>query len=71
MPYWIYENWQAGPHKAVLHESGCGLCKDGDGLSGGTNPAYGRWHGRFSSINDARDVMDRIPAVVKKEHSCV
>ena len=23
MTYYIYENWQAGAHKAVIHSGGC------------------------------------------------
>ena len=41
--YYIYENWQAGPHKLVVHSGTCGFCNNGGGLKGGTNPRYGRW----------------------------
>jgi hypothetical protein len=33
--YYMYENWQAGPHKAVVHVGTCGFCKDGNGRAGG------------------------------------
>ena len=31
MTYYIYENWQAGPHKAKIHQSSCGHCNGGLG----------------------------------------
>jgi hypothetical protein len=31
--YWIYENWQAGLHKAVIHR-GCGDCNHSRGKHG-------------------------------------
>ena len=27
--FFVYENWSAGPHKAVLHRSACGQCNHG------------------------------------------
>src|SRR5439155_10224524 len=27
--FFVYENWAAGPHKAVLHRSQCGQCNSG------------------------------------------
>lgn len=33
MTFYIYENWQAGPHKAVLHTGPCGHCNDGQGFA--------------------------------------
>src|SRR5437867_6205781 len=29
--YYVYENWSAGPHKAVLHRGSCGQCNAGKG----------------------------------------
>ena len=26
MNFYIYENWQAGPRKAVIHVGNCGFC---------------------------------------------
>lgn len=71
MSYWVYENWRAGPNKVVLHHGSCGLCKDGKGARGGTNPAYGKWHGAFASRNDAQKFIDAHKALVKIEHGCV
>jgi len=33
--FYIYENWQAGPHKAVIHRGSCGHCNNGQGKTGG------------------------------------
>src|SRR5437588_4945453 len=33
--YYIYENWAAGPHKAVLHRGSCGQCNAGKGRPAG------------------------------------
>lgn len=33
--YYIYENWQAGPRKAVIHRADCGHCNNGRGRSKG------------------------------------
>jgi hypothetical protein len=71
MAFYIYENWQAGPHKLVIHDGSCGFCNEGHGMAGGTNPAYGRWHGSFPTISAARDFAETNPAVVKQEHRCV
>jgi hypothetical protein len=29
--YYVYENWQAGPHKSVIHSDECGFCNHGAG----------------------------------------
>lgn len=42
--YWVYENWQAGPHKATLHRAECYHCNNGNGQSGqGTASEHGEW----------------------------
>jgi F-type H+/Na+-transporting ATPase subunit beta len=54
MTYWVYENWQARPHKAIVHVSSCRFCNDGEGLAGGTALERGRWHGPFATHDQAR-----------------
>jgi len=71
MAYFIYENWQAGPHKAVIHHGACGFCKDGAGLTGGYDPSHGEWHGPFRSLAEARRVQESMKVTVRKEHRCV
>ena len=43
MRLWIYENWQAGPHKARIHRAECGSCNDGKGIHPGASDKHGRW----------------------------
>ncbi len=73
MSFWVYENWQAGPHKAVIHDGRCGFCKDGQGLRPEEhNPRHAAWHGPYPTIEDARGVSRTLPGVVvHQEHVCV
>lgn len=43
MSYWIYENWRAHGHHAMIHRAECGHCNDGSGQRGGTRPDNGKW----------------------------
>ena len=65
--YYIYENWQAGPHKTVIHLGSCGMCNEGQGVAGGYDPKHAEWHGPFSSLEDARHRQKSIKAKVEKE----
>ena len=69
--FYIYENWQAGPHKAVLHRGSCSFCKDGQGLSGGSDPKHGKWHGPFDTLLNARRSQLGLDVAVRKECGCV
>lgn len=70
--YYIYENWQAGPHKAVIHHAECGHCNHGTGRSGrGTNPRYGKWHGGFESLDETVAYRETMGVAVKKECACI
>lgn len=72
MAYYIYENWQAGPHKAVLHRGTCGHCNDGRGRAGGYDPNHAKWHGPFQTIEDARSFSKSLPSVVNhRECRCI
>lgn len=72
MAFYIYENWQAGPHKAVLHDGAYGFCKEGSGLSGeGSDPNHGKWHGPFLSLVEAREFQHALAVVERSEHSCI
>ncbi len=73
MAFFIYENWQAGPHKAVIHVGSCGHCDEGKGRSGGTyDPKHGEWHGPYHSLEEARAVTRKLPGVVeRREDRCV
>jgi hypothetical protein len=69
MSYWIYENWQAGPRKAVIHAGQCKFCNDGHGLKGGSDPRHGTWHGPFSSLDDARALSRSLSVRDRRECS--
>jgi hypothetical protein len=68
--YYIYENWQAGPHKTVIHTGSCGFCNDGKGRAGGYDPGHAAWHGSYETLEDARDAANAIGAPVRSEHAC-
>ena len=38
--FYVYENWAAGPHKAILHRASCGQCSSGNGRPSGHDPAH-------------------------------
>lgn len=69
--YYIYENWQAGTHKAVIHIGTCGFCKHGKGRAGGYDPAHARWLGGYESLDEARKMQKKMVAKVRKECRCV
>lgn len=68
--YWVYENWRAQGHKAVVHRSTCAFCNDGAGLSGGTRSDNGRWLGAFEAEEDAKAAATGTGGVVSI-HRCV
>lgn len=70
--YWIYENWRAGEHKALIHLASCRFCNDGTGLRGGTDRSNGRWIGPFEGLDDARVSLTRMSAevTVRREAAC-
>lgn len=71
MSFYMYENWQAGAHKTVIHIDSCGFCNSGKGLAGGYDPKHAKWHGPFDTIVQARIASAALPRVVKRmEHTC-
>ena len=67
MIYYIYENWQAGPHKAVIHRANCGRCNHGLGQSkGGYDRAHGKWHGPYD-LNVAQQAQQQMDVVERPE----
>lgn len=65
MSYYIYENWQAGPHKAVVHLGSCSHCNQGGGASRGNyDPNHGEWHGPFETKRDAERHSQNLRGVV-------
>ena len=68
MTYHIYENWQAGPRKAVIHCASCPYCNDGLGRSnGGYDRAHGKWHGPYDNVGVAREAQQRMKGVDRRE----
>jgi len=66
MSYYVYENWQAGPHKTVIHLDSCGFCNYGKGRAGGYDPKHATWHGPFESLTAAQNKTKSLPGVVKR-----
>src|SRR5712692_6747608 len=65
--FYIYENWQAGPHKTVIHEGSCASCNEGTGRAGGYDRRHASWHGPYRTLEDAREAASAVAqAVVKK-----
>src|ERR1700690_4598048 len=70
--FYIYENWAAGPHKAMLHRACCGQCSSGKGRPSGHDPNHSRWHGPYSNIMEAREATHQMPGVlIRSECKCV
>ena len=70
--FYVYENWAAGPHKAMLHRASCGQCSSGKGRPSGHDPNHSRWHGPFHNITEAREATHQMPGVlIRSECKCV
>lgn len=70
--FYIYENWQAGPRKAVIHRGSCGHCNDGSGKAGGYNRNHAQWHGPYDTLQDARAASNALRNIVNRsECACV
>src|ERR1700722_255283 len=70
--FFVYENWAAGPHKAMLHRASCGQCNSGKGRPTGHDPNHSRWHGPYANLTDARAATHEMPGVlIRSECKCV
>jgi hypothetical protein len=70
--FYVYENWAAGPHKAIVHRASCGQCNSGKGRPSGHDPNHSRWHGPYSNLSEAREATHQIPGVlIRSECKCV
>jgi 4-hydroxy-tetrahydrodipicolinate synthase len=70
--FYIYENWHAGPHKAVLHRSSCGQCNHGKGRPAGHDANHARWHGPFPTLTEARQASQEMSGVlIRSECKCI
>jgi hypothetical protein len=55
--YYVYENWRARGHRAMIHIGTCGNCNHGKGKTTGTRADNGKWHGPFQSIGKAKGAI--------------
>src|SRR5579859_438650 len=70
--FYVYENWAAGPHKAILHRASCGQCSSGKGRPSGHDANHSRWHGPYTSLTEAREATHQMPGVlIRSECKCV
>jgi 4-hydroxy-tetrahydrodipicolinate synthase len=70
--FYIYENWQAGPHKIVLHRSSCAHCNRGKGRPAGHDANHARWHGPYATLSEAREASHNMPSVlIRSECKCI
>ena len=70
--FYIYENWAAGPHKAILHRASCGQCSSGKGRPTGHDPNHSRWHGPYGNLTAAREATHQMAGVlIRSECKCV
>jgi 4-hydroxy-tetrahydrodipicolinate synthase len=70
--FFVYENWSAGPHKAVLHRSACGQCNGGKARPAGHSPNHAQWHGPYATLADARQITQTLPSVlIRSECKCI
>ncbi len=70
--FYIYENWHAGPHKAVLHRASCGQCNSGKGRPSGHDANHARWHGPYSNLPEARTASQQMTGVlIRSECKCI
>lgn len=60
MSYYIYENWRA-EQKAKIHIGTCKHCNNGNGQNKEKTNLNGKWHGPYSSIEDALGVAHSLP----------
>jgi 4-hydroxy-tetrahydrodipicolinate synthase len=70
--FFVYENWAAGPHKAVLHRSSCGQCNQGKARPAGHSANHAQWHGPYATLAEARQVTHTLPSVlIRSECKCI
>jgi 4-hydroxy-tetrahydrodipicolinate synthase len=70
--FFVYENWAAGPHKAVLHRSTCGQCSNGKARPAGHSSNHAKWHGPYATLSEARQITQTLPSVlIRSECKCI
>jgi 4-hydroxy-tetrahydrodipicolinate synthase len=72
LSFFVYENWAAGPHKAVVHRSNCGQCSNGKARPAGHSADHSRWHGPYATLAEARHITQTLPNVlIRSECKCI
>jgi 4-hydroxy-tetrahydrodipicolinate synthase len=72
LSFFVYENWAAGPHKAVVHRSNCGQCSNGKARPAGHSADHSRWHGPYATLAEARQITQTLPNVlIRSECKCI
>jgi len=72
LTFFLYESWQAGPHKLALHRSTCGACRGGTAHPGGSDEARSRWHGPYTTVQEARERSRGMSNIlIRSECKCV
>jgi 4-hydroxy-tetrahydrodipicolinate synthase len=70
--FFIYESWQVGPHKIVLHRSSCGQCNHGKNRPAGHDTDHARWHGPYPTLAQARETAHNLTGVlIRSECRCI
>lgn len=70
--FFVYENWSAGPHKAVLHRSSCGQCNGGKARPAGHSNNQARWLGPYATLAEARQTIQSLPHIlIRSECKCI
>jgi 4-hydroxy-tetrahydrodipicolinate synthase len=72
LAFYVYESWQAGPRRTILHRSSCNSYRNGRGRTGSPDAAYARWHGPFPTSQEARNVSRGLQGVlIRSECKCI
>jgi 4-hydroxy-tetrahydrodipicolinate synthase len=70
--FFVYENWAAGPHKAILHRATCGQCSNGKARPAGHSANHAQWHGPYPTLVEARQITHTLPNVlIRSECKCI
>jgi len=70
MDYYVYENWQAGPHKARIHISSCRFCNNGKGIHNTDSEEHGKWHGPFLTYEETLQAAIKTGGEVTECQNC-
>src|SRR5258708_1969214 len=70
--FYVYENWAAGPHKAILHRASCGQCTSAKGRPTAHDPNHSPCHAPYSNLPRSRAATHQMPGVlIRSECKCV